>query len=306
MAETEAARVTVPPAGAISPAWKRIASSIVLIPVFVWVTTGAPAWVFQLLVVAASAVACRELARMFERTGRPIATWLTVGVGAALTASFATSLYTGLGINGHAVRWMPTPELALLVGVGLICSAPLWSSGRPLVESTANTLFGAIYIGWLLGYAIWLQGRADGPQLVLFLVGVTWAGESAAYLVGSSVGRRRLAPVLSPGKTVEGAIGGVLGGTICGLVFKAIFDFFWPELSAIMGWGLAIGFGLVLSVAAIVGDLIESLLKRDAQVKDAGAMLPGMGGILDRIDSPLLAIPVMYYMMLFTAFLRLE
>ena len=287
MAETEAARVTVPPAGAISPAWKRIASSIVLIPVFVWVTTGAPAWVFQLLVVAASAVACRELARMFERTGRPIATWLTVGVGAALTASFATSLYTGLGIDGHAVRWMPTPELALLVGVGLICSAPLWSSGRPLVESTANTLFGAIYIGWLLGYAIWLQGRADGPQLVLFLVGVTWAGESAAYLVGSSVGRHRLAPVLSPGKTVEGAIAQVIVSIAAALALG-----FW--LLPACGLLGAAGAGVVLGVIGQVGDLAESAIKRSIGTKDTGDLIPGHGGMLDRIDSLLFNAPALY------------
>ncbi len=287
MAETEAARVTVPGAGAISPAWKRIASSIVLIPVFVWVTSGAPAWVFQLLVVAASAVACRELARMFERTGRPIATWLTVGVGAALTASFATSLYTGLGIDGHAARWMPTPELALLVGVGLICSAPLWSSGRPLVESTANTLFGAIYIGWLLGYAIWLQGRADGPQLVLFLVGVTWAGESAAYLVGSSVGRHRLAPVLSPGKTVEGAVAQVIVSIAAALVLG-----FW--LLPACGLLGAAGAGIILGVVGQVGDLAESAIKRSIGTKDTGDLIPGHGGMLDRIDSLLFNAPALY------------
>jgi phosphatidate cytidylyltransferase len=287
VAETEAARVTVPGAGAISPAWKRIASSIVLIPVFVWVTTGAPAWVFQLLVVAASAVACRELARMFERTGRPIATWLTVGVGAALTASFATSLYTGLGIDGHTVRWMPTPELALLVGVGLICSAPLWSSGRPLVESTANTLFGAIYIGWLLGYAIWLQGRAGGPQLVLFLVGVTWAGESAAYLVGSSVGRHRLAPVLSPGKTVEGAVAQVIVSIAAALALG-----FW--LLPACGLLGAAGAGVVLGVIGQVGDLAESAIKRSIGTKDTGDLIPGHGGMLDRIDSLLFNAPALY------------
>jgi len=287
VAETEAARVTVPGAGAVSPAWKRIASSIVLIPVFVWVTTGAPAWVFQLLVVAASAVACRELARMFERTGRPIATWLTVGVGAALTASFATSLYTGLGIDGQPVRWMPTPELALLVGVGLICSAPLWSSGRPLVESTANTLFGAIYIGWLLGYAIWLQGRADGPQLVLFLVGVTWAGESAAYLVGSSVGRHRLAPVLSPGKTVEGAIAQVIVSIAAALALG-----FW--LLPACGLLGAAGAGVVLGVIGQVGDLAESAIKRSIGTKDTGDLIPGHGGMLDRIDSLLFNAPALY------------
>jgi phosphatidate cytidylyltransferase len=287
VAETEAARVTVPEARAISPAWKRIGSSVVLIPLFVWVTTGAPAWVFQLLVVAASAVACRELARMFERTGRPITTWLTVGVGAALTASFATSLYAGLGDDGSSLRWMPTPELALLAGVGLICSAPLWSAGRPLVESTANTLFGAVYIGWLLGYAIWLQGRVGGPQLVLFLVGVTWAGESAAYLVGSSVGRYRLAPILSPRKTVEGAIAQVVVSVAAALAL----GFWLLPACGLMG---AAGAGAVLGVIGQVGDLAESAIKRSIGTKDTGDLIPGHGGMLDRIDSLLFNAPALY------------
>jgi phosphatidate cytidylyltransferase len=284
VAKTEVARVTVPDAPAISPAWKRVASSIVLIPVFVWITTGAWAWVFQLLVVAASAVACRELARMFERTGRPISTWLTVGVGAALTASFATSLYAGLDGSG---RWMPTPELVLLVGVGVICSAPLWSAGRPLVESTANTLFGAVYVGWLLGYAIWLQGRAGGPQLVLFLVGVTWAGESTAYLVGSSIGRHRLAPILSPRKTVEGAIAQVVISVAAAMALG-----YW--LLPACGLTGAAGAGAVLGVIGQVGDLAESAIKRSIGTKDTADLIPGHGGMLDRIDSLLFNAPALY------------
>jgi len=284
VAKTEAARVTVPDAPSISPAWKRVASSIVLIPVFVWITTGAWAWVFQLLVVAASAVACRELARMFQRTGRPISTWLTVGIGAALTASVATSLYAGPEGGG---RGMPTPALARRVGVGVICSAPLWSAGRPLVESTANTLFGAVYVGWLLGYAIWLQGRASGPQLVLFLVGVTWAGESAAYLVGSSIGRHRLAPILSPRKTVEGAIAQVIIS-----VAAAIALGYWLlPACGLMG---AAGAGVVLGVIGQVGDLAESAIKRSIGTKDAADLIPGHGGMLDRIDSLLFNAPALY------------
>ena len=287
MAETEVASVSVREAGTISPAWKRVASAVVLIPVFVWITTGAPTWVFQLLVVASSVVACAELARMFERTGRPISTWLTVGVGGALTASFAASLYAGLGDNGNPLRGMPGPELALVVGVLLICSAPLWTPGRPLVESTANTLFGAIYVGWLLGYAIWLQGRAGGPQLVLFLVGVTWAGESAAYLVGSSMGRHRLAPILSPRKTVEGAIAQVLVSVAAALALGA-----W--LLPACGLAGAAGGGVLLGVIGQVGDLAESAIKRSIGTKDTGGLIPGHGGMLDRIDSLLFNAPALY------------
>ena len=279
--------MTLPETKAASPAWKRVASSVVLIPVFVWVTTMASAWVFQLLVIAASAVACYELARMFERTGRAISPWLSVGVGAALTASSATSLYATVGDDGSPLHWMPTPELVLLIGVGVVCSAPLWSAGRPVVESTANTLFGAVYVGWLLGYAIWLQGRAGGPQLVLFLVGVTWAGESAAYLVGSSVGRHRLAPILSPRKTVEGAIAQVIISVAAALGLGA-----W--LLPTCGLVGAAGAGVVLGVIGQVGDLAESAIKRSIGTKDTGDLIPGHGGMLDRIDSLLFNAPALY------------
>jgi phosphatidate cytidylyltransferase len=194
------------------------------------------------------------------------------------------------------------------------------------LASISGTFFGIFYVGWLLSHAIVLRefhrvmvtrygGDAaaglsivpeSGAFLLTFTLAVVVGSDAGAYFAGRAYGARKLAPRISPGKTVEGAIGGVVGGTFVGLVFKAIFDFWWPELSALLGWALVVVFGVLLSVVAIVGDLVESLLKRDAQVKDAGAMLPGMGGILDRIDSPLLAIPVMYYLMLFTVFLRLD
>ena len=287
MTETEVARVSVPHAGSVSPVWKRIGSSVVLIPLFAWITLFAPPWVFQLLVVAASVVACLELARMVERTGRPISTWLTVGVGGALTASFATSLYAIAGAGGRMLRWMPTPELVLVLGVALVCSAPLWTPGPPRVESTANTLFGAIYVGWLLGYAIWLQAGAGGPQLVLFLVGVTWAGESAAYLVGSSIGRHRLAPILSPRKTVEGAVAQVIVSVVAALALAA---WLLPGCSL----ARAAGAGVLLGVIGQVGDLAESAIKRSVGTKDTGGLIPGHGGMLDRIDSLLFNAPALY------------
>jgi len=291
--KAEVASVTVrDTVGGVPAVWRRLASAVVLIPAFVWVTAGAPAWMFQTLVVAASALACAELARMFERTGRPIHTWLTVGVGAAFSASFATSLYTVARDGGGSLRLMPAPELALVVGVGLILSAPLWSAGRAPVESTANTLFGTVYVGWLLGYAIWLQGRADGPFLVLFLVGVTWAGESAAYLVGSAVGRYPIAPVLSPRKTVEGSIAQLVVSIAAGL---GLGVWLLPACSLVG----AAGAGALLGVIGQVGDLAESAIKRSIGTKDAGDLIPGHGGMLDRIDSLLFNAPALYFYSLY-------
>lgn len=266
----------------VAPAWRRIASAIVLVPLFVWLTTSAAPWMFQALVVAASLLACRELATMFERSGRPIHTWLCVGVGTALTVSFATSLYAS----------RPTPELVLVVGGLVIFSAPLWTAGRPVVERTANTLFGAVYVGWLLGYAIWLHGRADGPGLVLFLVGVTWAGESAAYLVGSTIGRHQIAPVLSPRKTVEGAVAQVVVSVAAALVLGL---WLLPGCSAIG----ATGAGAALGIIGQVGDLAESAVKRSIGTKDTGSLIPGHGGMLDRVDSLLFNAPALYFYSLY-------
>jgi phosphatidate cytidylyltransferase len=180
-------------------------------------------------------------------------------------------------------------------------------------------------VGWLLSHAIVLRrfyesALAKYPAEDLIYIGlapesgiffmvytlavVVWC-DAGAYFAGRAYGRRKLAPRVSPGKSVEGALGGIFAGTVVGLGTKGLFDVFWPDLSAAFPWSAAIPFGIVLSIVGIIGDLVESLLKRDAQRKDAGALLPGMGGILDRIDAPLLAIPIMYYMLLGYLFLRI-
>jgi phosphatidate cytidylyltransferase len=125
-----------------------------------------------------------------------------------------------------------------------------------------------------------------------------------AYFAGRAWGRRKLAPQISPNKSVEGALGGVIAGGLFGLSTKLAFDAFWPDWSAAIPWSAALGFAFVLCVVGIIGDLVESLLKRDAKVKDTGALLPGMGGVLDRIDAPLLGLPTMYYLMLGYVFFR--
>jgi phosphatidate cytidylyltransferase len=139
---------------------------------------------------------------------------------------------------------------------------------------------------------------------MLFTVSVVVLCDAGAYFAGRRYGRRKLAPQISPGKTVEGAIGGVLAGIVCGLVFKGVFDLWLPDLSRAFPWSAAVLFAFVLSLVGIIGDLVESLLKRDARAKDTGSLLPGMGGILDRIDSNLLAIPVMYYLLLAYTWVR--
>jgi phosphatidate cytidylyltransferase len=146
---------------------------------------------------------------------------------------------------------------------------------------------GLILVAFPLTYAIRLHGlRADGPKLLLFALVITWAGDTAAYFVGRAIGKHRLAPVLSPKKTWEGTIASILGTLLFAIAFSRWLSVPWPHL---------LGMAAAGNVAGQAGDLLESAYKRSAGVKDSGTLLPGHGGILDRIDALILAIPVVWY-----------
>ena len=278
----------VPASVAFGASWspavlKRVASAAVLLPVFLLIVVKAPAFMFNGLVVVASAAALWELTRLFTQHERPVYAWLGIVAGIVLTASFSAVRMAPLMSDPFAL-----PSLTLAVAVGLVLAAPVWR-GAPSIEATANTLLAVLYVGWLLGYAILLhQSPSLGAELVLFLVGVTWVGETCAYLVGSSMGRHRLAAVISPKKTVEGAVAQVVASVVTAAVLGA-----WLLPSCSMPAMLA--GGALLGVVGQVGDLAESAIKRHVGTKDTGGLIPGHGGILDRIDSLLFNLPAFYY-----------
>ena len=146
-------------------------------------------------------------------------------------------------------------------------------------------------MGWLLSHFVALRGEADGRNWVLFALFTTFASDSAAFFIGRAWGRHHLAPHISPRKTWEGAVAAVLGAIIVSLLFtlrtplQAPFDYWWQ----------AILLGLAVSVFGQLGDLVESLLKRNMGVKDSGKAMPGHGGFLDRMDSVVFAGIVVYY-----------
>jgi phosphatidate cytidylyltransferase len=152
------------------------------------------------------------------------------------------------------------------------------------------TLLGVCYCAWLLGHAIWLRALPDGRALTLLALGVTWCGESAAYFVGRRFGRRRLAPRVSPGKTVEGGVAQVIASVAAALVGAPLVSLALPEAAAV---------GILLGIVGQFGDLSESFLKRSAGAKDAGHLIPGHGGLLDRLDSLLFNVPALYYWLYF-------
>ncbi len=152
----------------------------------------------------------------------------------------------------------------------------------------AWTLAGILYVGWTLGHAARLEVRPDGPRWLLFLLFTTFAVDTAAFVVGRAIGRRRLAPAISPGKTQEGAVAGLLAGLVAAPVLAAVLGL---PLSFVEGVALGAG----MAIAAQLGDLAESLLKRSAGVKDAGRLVPGHGGVLDRYDSIVIPLLLVYY-----------
>lgn len=260
---------------------RRVATAVVFVPAFVWVVARAPGWVFAALVAATAAVALWELVRLLEQAAHPVHGRLALGLGVALTVSFEVA-----GHQGGVVPALPT--LGLTVAIAAVLVAPLWARRPPAVEPGALTLLAVLYVGWFLGHALLLHRLPTGDALVLLLVGVTWIGESAAWLVGSTLGRRPLAPRISPRKTVEGALAQFATSPLTAVALAAWLLPAWTAAQAA-------AVGALLGVVGQLGDLAESAVKRSAGVKDASGLLPGHGGVLDRIDGLLFNVPTLYY-----------
>ena len=160
------------------------------------------------------------------------------------------------------------------------------------MESVKKQIQGIIYIPVLLSFLIVIRHSPQGMIWIFFLLAIVFAGDISALYVGTLVGRHKLCPAVSPGKTIEGSLGGIAANLAIGGIAKILFL---PQLP----WGLSILFFMAVGIAGQVGDLFESELKRSSKVKDSGGLLPGHGGFLDRIDALLFAAPVAYSFKMF-------
>ncbi len=181
-----------------------------------------------------------------------------------------------------------------------------WNGFRaPLIQvlpDTAQGLFGLIWIAYPLTLIPLLWKKEDGPALVVFLMVCVWAGDIAALYIGRAFGKHKLAPRLSPGKTWEGTIASIIGSILAAALVVWIGDFLTARGNLLLHiteplWQ-TLALAGILNIAAQLGDLLESAVKRGAGVKDSGTMLPGHGGILDRIDALLLATPILWFVLL--------
>jgi phosphatidate cytidylyltransferase len=210
-----------------------------------------------------------------------------------------SSLVTGHGIRPPGILGVLGGLLILfwpahaLIGLTLLllvsfASALRFENLRDVLPNAACILLGSFYTFAPWHYAVEL--RSQSVHLLFFALSLNWAGDSVAYYVGRSIGKHKLAPVVSPKKSWEGAIASVLGSVILGLIY---LGYFVPSIAL---WKIAI-IAAIANVAGQVGDLAESAVKRGAGVKDSGTLLPGHGGMLDRVDSSLFALPVAYVLM---------
>ena len=288
---------------------KRVVVSIVAAPLALWIVLAGGAPLAALLAIV-SALGAWEFYRIARGTGaHPLA-----DVGVALAGLVPLAIHASyLGL--FTVR----PSLVALL-VLVLLGATIWLrgvEGRPL-GSAASTLLGVVYTAGMLGFAYAIRYHdsvagydvvgakhlalgplsmriAPGGVLLIFPLIITWASDIGAYFTGRAIGGRKLIPSVSPGKTVAGAVGGLGASMLVSLLFAR--GVLVPAASlGFTPWG-ALLFGGIISVAAQVGDLFESLIKRDGGVKDSSHIIPGHGGVLDRVDSLLFVLPVAYLLL---------
>lgn len=260
---------------------KRIATAFLLVPVAVYAALFAPWWFFLAIVAIVASLCFREYA--------------------AITESFAPVGYVA-GILILVAPQRETILLIILTALAAMC-LPL-ASGNDLEKSvtrSASLVLGVVYIFGSWKMAILLHDSADqragfgasaGHHWLMFGLMVNWIGDTGAYYIGKNFGRRKLAPSISPGKTWEGAAASAVTGVAFGLIYLPLAIKGTPLLTA----GLL---ALAANVAGQAGDLAESAIKRGVGVKDSGSILPGHGGFLDRVDSTMFALPVLYALLTF-------
>jgi len=262
---------------------ERVLSALIAVPVVVAVVVVGGPWL-ALMVVAVGIWGVLEFYRLARSAGLKPAR----AVGVLGVVAFAAAGYTGSSIAVGAV-------LAGMVIASLVFQT-LELGRESAIANPAVTVFGAAYIGWAVGLILLLRevgGASAGLGHVMTVLLTVWANDIGAYFVGSAFGRHKLMPEVSPNKSVEGALAGLAAGVCVGVGARALGVAlgWWPQVPT----AHAVALSLAVGLAGQAGDLAESAMKRNAHVKDSGTFLPGHGGVLDRIDSVLFAIPVAYY-----------
>jgi len=279
--------------------WKRVATAVVLIPLVVGLVLWGSTGIVTLGLAAVTLLALFEYFGLGEAIGhRAYRFWTATCALLILYLQWLTTVVRwgefGAIAYPQKLSWLlvgffPRAEDGFFVFV-LGLTAIILFTKRPLVETlpaAGISASGLLLVAFPLSYAVRLHGQGtQGPHLLLFALLITWAADTVAYFVGRAIGRHPLAPHLSPKKTWEGAAGSFLGSLLVAVAFTRFLTVPLAHLLAMAAVG---------NVAGQAGDLLESAYKRSAGIKDSGNLLPGHGGVLDRIDALILAVPVVWY-----------
>lgn len=259
---------------------KRLVVAAIFLPFFyLYIMSFSEVYFLALLVVAAF-VAQSEFYSMYKVDGALRYLGLSLGIFMLLV------LY---GAEEHF------PDF-LVIAFILISVVRLFSkSPSATLYDISRLVVSLVYIPLLLSYQIHL--RRFGPEWIIMLYACIWASDSMAYYIGSSFGKRKLYEAVSPNKTVAGAAGSVLGGLVGALFIRSVLINSLPVVSAVSA-------GMIIGGIAVAGDLVESMFKRDAGVKDSGGLIPGHGGVLDKIDSVLFAGPFFLWTLIFMGIIK--
>jgi phosphatidate cytidylyltransferase len=270
---------------------KKIAAALALIPFFTWLVGWGQPWHFLVLALPLGAmVGAYELARMVFPASARVERLLTVLFSGFLCVLAQT------GEMDAAVAGLSAATILSLSALMLI-----HKDLDGVFPAAAKVVFGAVYVGLLVGVVVALkrlEPAAGGAKLLIILFALTWAGDAGAFFAGSLLGKHKLWPAVSAGKTWEGLVGGFISTLLIAQVAAAWID--------IWDWRDGLIVGALIGVFGPVGDLVESAIKRGAGVKDSGVFLPGHGGVLDRIDSILFTAPILYYYVLWYGIARVS
>lgn len=256
---------------------KRWLTAVVALPVLIYIIGPAPRWLFHGFLFLASAVSLSE----FFDMAAPKLPW------PVKLCSFLLSFFLFFSISqGPFFISLAVLTLWVMIPLGLYL---FFSSSRraKAIDEVGKVALGLLYISLPLSLLVFVDRHPGGNIWIFFLLAVIFLSDTSAFYVGRSMGRHKLHPTVSPGKTWEGAIGGLAGGLLAAFLFSRFFSIYRFDL-------LIMILAATLSVSGQIGDLAESMLKRHYGQKDSGKILPGHGGLLDRIDGLLFATPVLY------------
>ena len=250
-------------------------------------------WSFGILLAALLVVGMSEFYTLAEKQGDNPQRIVGLVAGLVLFALNFAFISDDIQILGNARQAFGCGLAFLLLSLPAMFICELYRRGENPAANIGTTLMGVVYVALPLSVMCYIPMIGDGawnPWVMIFYVFIIWANDVFAYLVGMSIGRHRLCERLSPKKSWEGFFGGVAGAVAMGLVAARVLD---------GGYGAWAGLALVASVSGVLGDLVESMFKRAAGVKDSGTLIPGHGGVLDRFDAMLLSAPFVFVYMLF-------